>query len=531
MFINYYIKTFYILKQIILYKFNQITNDKYSEFDNKEISNYIYATIFFYIAIFYFMKYHSFSITIQILKHIKDLYKQTDFKEISIIEKTLLLRTNYNLGLFLYIDGCSQEAIKVLLDAKIILSDIKLLSLSKENKRSKYGSIFMEERFNENSSLSQMFFNIKNTSDDEGDYNGKQNKSKKDLKSDRRKLFRQSRDFAYEQEMNNLENKYENFYEKIYNDIELLLAEIESSKNCHKETFNHINKLLFNNNKKRPEYFRLSQGKIHDFKIEKEENNCNYKLLNGCDRRKIMFLLNKINDKYYYGIDSTDRIYQKQEQNISSKKYFNSKEMEKFFLFICSLSEYQLKILNETQPKESRLRNSLPIIFTNEFTNCLTNSQRMNLNLIESMKLSRYLILKNINDDIYPNNLDFLFMKSTIKDIKGKKNNKNLNNKKETIKINKTTHQRNNNKLINVGMTQTQYGGKIFQEKDKVVFNKMLDDITNEKNQEFINIFRESIINVLMNLDNEEKTLFMNSKTLLKDLVKKMKKGMIIHKK
>lgn len=531
-FIKYYIKTFYILKQTVLEKFKKTADDKHSDFDNKEISNYIYSNIFFYIAIFYFMKYHSFSITIQMLKHVIDLYKQNDFNEISLIEKNLLLRTNYNLGLFLYIDGCSQEAIKFLLDSKNILSNIKSSILSKGNKGAKYGSFYMKNKFNKNSYFSKMSCEIKNTSVKIAD-DSDENNNKKKLKSDIRDKFRFSRDFTLGQELDNLEINNDNFSEKIFNEIELLLAEIESSKNGHNETFNHIIKLLINKNnnfKKRISgYFRINSGKNNIYQIEKEENNCNYKLLNDYDKRKIMFLLEKINDKYNHGNNSWNKISPKEEQHIIPNKYQNSKEMEIFFLFICSLSEYQLKILNQTQPKESELRNSLPIIFTNQFTDCLTNTQRMNLNKIETMKLSRYHILKNINDDIYPNNLDFFFMETNLK--KTKKGIKSLINKNEKIKMNKTARQRNNNKLINLGISQTQYSGKIFQEKDKVVFNKMLDDIIDERNEEFINMFRESIIDVLMDLDNDEKNLFMNSKTLLKDLVKKMKKGMIIHKK
>ena len=543
MLIKYYIKTFYVLKQTILNKFKKITDDKSSDFDNKEISNYIYSIIFFYIAIFYFMKYHSFSITIQMLKHVIDLYKETDFNEISIIEKTLLLRTNYNLGLFLYIDGCSQEAIKYLLDSKNILSNIKLsilsyikLSiLSKQKKETKHGSVHKKKNYNKNTFLSRMSAKIKNVSNNNDHNSDEENKSKINLKLDIRDKFRLSRDFTLGQEVYNLETNNDNFGGKIFNEIELLLAEIEFSKNGHSETFNHIIKLLFNKNnnfrKRRLGYFGVNSGTNNDYQKEKDENNCNYKLLNEYDKRKIMFLLEKINDKYIHGNDSLSEITYKEEQNNNPIKYYNSKEMEKFFLFICSLSEYQLKILNQTQPKESELRNSLPIIFTNQFIGCLTHTQRMNLNTIESMRLSRYHILKNINKDIYPDNLDYLFMETNFKNFKTKKGSKSLVNKNEKIKMNKTAHQRNKNKLINVGSSQTQYSGKIFQEKDKVIFNKMLDDIIDERNEEFINMFRESIIDALMDLDNDEKNLFLNSKTLLKDLVKKMKKGMIIHKK
>ena len=59
----------------------------------------------------------------------------------------------------------------------------------------------------------------------------------------------------------------------------------------------------------------------------------------------------------------------------------------------------------------------------------------------------------------------------------------------------------------------------------------MLDAIITDKNVEFIEMFRESIINVLINLNSEEKELLYNSKTFLKDLVKKIEKSMIIKKK
>ena len=94
--------------------------------------------------------------------------------------------------------------------------------------------------------------------------------------------------------------------------------------------------------------------------------------------------------------------------NLSQDKtIITSKEMEKFFIFICGLSIYQLKILNDTQPEPSQRRNDLPIIFSNQFQDCLTNAQRMSLSLLETMSLSRYVILKDTNQDISPENLDY----------------------------------------------------------------------------------------------------------------------------
>jgi hypothetical protein len=47
------------------------------------------------------------------------------------------------------------------------------------------------------------------------------------------------------------------------------------------------------------------------------------------------------------------------------------KEFEKFFIFLNNLSIYQIKILNETQPDNEK-RNDLPIMFTNQFKDCLS---------------------------------------------------------------------------------------------------------------------------------------------------------------
>jgi hypothetical protein len=109
---------------------------------------------------------------------------------------------------------------------------------------------------------------------------------------------------------------------------------------------------------------------------------------------------------------------------IRNQKNRASKEMEKFFIFLCGLSIYQLKILNDTQPPPSRRRNDLPIIFNNQFQDCLTNSQRMALALLETMSLSRYILLKDSNKDISMDNLDYRFMLYKIKD---KQNNDRKN--------------------------------------------------------------------------------------------------------
>jgi hypothetical protein len=82
------------------------------------------------------------------------------------------------------------------------------------------------------------------------------------------------------------------------------------------------------------------------------------------------------------------------------------KEFEKFFIFLNHLSVYQIKILNESQPNNEK-RNQLPLMFSDQFKDCLTRIQRNELDTLQTMTLSRYLILKDPNKWIVPNNLNY----------------------------------------------------------------------------------------------------------------------------
>jgi hypothetical protein len=159
-----------------------------------------------------------------------------------------------------------------------------------------------------------------------------------------------------------------------------------------------------------------------------------YHLTNG-DKSRILRLLEEIEISSLENehlISKNKNLYDEETKTavvlnknlIRNQKNRASKEMEKFFIFLCGLSIYQLKILNDTQPPPSRRRNDLPIIFNNQFQDCLTNSQRMALALLETMSLSRYILLKDSNKDISMDNLDYRFMLYKIKD---KQNNDRKN--------------------------------------------------------------------------------------------------------
>lgn len=85
---------------------------------------------------------------------------------------------------------------------------------------------------------------------------------------------------------------------------------------------------------------------------------------------------------------------------------FEVEEIEKLCLFLSSLSMHQIKLLNDTQPKMSK-RISLPIGFSNQFTDCLSFSQRMSLLNIKILLLSRFVILKDPEKPITLQNLNY----------------------------------------------------------------------------------------------------------------------------
>ena len=183
---------------------------------------------------------------------------------------------------------------------------------------------------------------------------------------------------------------------------------------------------------------------------DKSKNkNINSRILELTDlhRRKICFILEKIEEKIEM-IQSGNRYSQKtfeiikdepsNESNSSRDNYithdgyrnrynntfYKEKKLiqaaQNFFLFICSLSYYQLKILNEYQPEQSQKRDELPILFPSQFKDCLTFKQRLALNNLDSMRLSRCMILINSKKEISVNNLNYSFITTRKKSKKQK---------------------------------------------------------------------------------------------------------------
>jgi hypothetical protein len=615
-YIKYYLKTIYIVSDTVINRFGGVNNVQGMDSDIKHIGRYFYRNCIFDAAIFFFMKYQPLIISNFILQHILELYQDKSFTELLDVEQVLLLKVNYNLGLFLYADGNNIDAISYLNQAKERLSDIKFLPLTKEKKEKPYNIIqsgfsneqipilskltYNNKRFgsflnNEEikrssknlflSKINNNNINTINSNNNTKDLNDNSflnfNKNnilrtsgssfmdlsiKKYSSSNKNKVLltldsetkdtlpRKSSGVLFGNQIMTLQQQCENVEEKIYNEIELILGEIEITQKNYKEALIHLKKLLpptnnqnnlnSNNiyqNRNRNKFIE-EQNQSYQNRKESDTNYCNYKLLTDSDKRRIMALLSKIDHAY----DNNESNYEENELSnkftnyyylyknnniIERKKYINSKEMEKFFIFICSLSVYQLKILNESQPSPSDKRNDLPIIFNNQFKDCLTNAQRMSLTLLESMSLTRYIILKDTNQDICPENLDFRFMKYRIKDTDIDYDNENNKIYKKKSKNRRNTETNNTQDISNANYYKINNttSSKIktkndFEEDD---FENILNIIKNEENKDFIEEYKNSILQVLLDLDKEEQKIFLNSKNMLKKLIKKLKNGMI----
>ena len=522
-FIVQYLKIVHILSVTVVKYINPVKIDEI----NTQLKNerrYFYSNCLFDCSIYLFNRFQPFNISISILNHTLDLYNNQNVNYVlNENESTLLLKINYNLGLFCYVDGLNMEAVNNFNQAKDRVNDIKNFPISKTRKSriSLDEKDLMMNKLRNNNSTSNLILDFNDIvapqpNQSRNKYNRNTIKSTTHVLNGRESIEHQNNLFLKvsndnaENQMNKKNVRdYSTIYLGAYNilrfknpleielvrdkilvEIKLYLAEIELKNKNYRESLYHLNCILNLQKKENMgEYVlyskdntRLIKSKtnsskniidtadnktrektryMNDLKKNKSENNnslflitrdkstnntlkdnassnnlnnvnsshqvMKYNLTNG-DKSRIMRLLeeieiacwekdaNKLKNKNQYA-EVTKYPYDRSKNYlIRNQKIITSKEMEKFFIFICSLSIYQLKILNDTQPPPSQRRNDLPIIFNNQFQDCLTNAQRMNLTLLETMSLSRYILLKDTNKDISLENLDIRFMLYRIKD-------------------------------------------------------------------------------------------------------------------
>ena len=603
---NYYLKmyidTILVIRETIINRFTSSNNDIENDF--KLMGRFFYYNCIYSISIYFFCRYQPLNIIISLFQFIFEQYHGKNISYLINSEQILLLKMNYNLGLFYYVNGNNIESIVNLNQAKERLKEITALPYStlKDNlnpvsKAPLSTSKISNDDSNNRTSISS--FNIDESVDR---YVVGPRLKKRSISS------RVSRDmmvtekhfeptkrvcsnifFGKEKFIFKGQEKFINdcLSQKIEIEIELLLAEIELDQKNFKQSFMHVNKILdivrqppkkieksiemkkmynldlsnslLNSNfySKLEEYNKGSYSSnniTNSFNIPKIQLN---QTISESDKRHISYILEEIELEYKkrseysnsnidlnnilypdYKSSKTDRYkYDKRlNENIEREnKIFL--ETEKFFIFICGLSLYQLKILNEFQPEPSKKRDDLPILFPSQFKDCLTFSQRLALNNLDTMSLSRYIILKDSNKDICPENLDYVFLtrkiKSTHKDKNLDFNDKNNNEYYEFIKRysksgSEDSSESNYNKTERKNIKLNLFDKERFQkfvEEDKI-FNQKITEITKKDNKKFLEMNRNKILKILHGLKPYEKQLLMKSSKYLNEFLKKIEKKM-----
>ena len=191
---------------------------------------------------------------------------------------------------------------------------------------------------------------------------------------------------------------------------EILLAEIELDRKKYRAAYTHVNHALAIIT-----IFKKIQNNYYISKYKKEQRLIKefLSIIDNSDIKNYSEISEKDEEQFEeeeeeeIEIRKEDMEYQK-EQELNEKIKVNKKilkEVEKFFIFFSKLSAYQIKVLNDTQPN-NEIRNYLPILFQNQFKDCLTVKQKMVLDNLHVMSLSRYMLLKDPNKLILPSNLN-----------------------------------------------------------------------------------------------------------------------------
>ena len=255
------------------------------------------------------------------------------------------------------------------------------------------------------------------------------------LSSNNKEIIKYQSGFGFKKQLSNLNNSFnrksvlqltqiENhnkinvpkiFQMPILLKSELLIAEIEIDKKHYRTAYTFTNHALAI-----IAIFRKVQNNVLLNKYNKEQkfikeflniiNNTSIKSDSEIDEDKDSEIDEENQDKNDNNFDwdkSKDKEFMKdieyKERDNLTKKML--KELEKFFVFFMTLSVYQIKVLNETQPKVE-IRNYLPILFQNQFKDSLSLRQNIALENLDVMSLSRYIILKDPNKLILPDNLN-----------------------------------------------------------------------------------------------------------------------------
>ena len=263
---NFYIILYYKIIHVI-----SITVKIYIPGNSDEINNqlenkrrYLYSSCLFDSSIYLFNRFQPLSVCINILQHILDLYGNKLTFVPNEIESILLLKVNYNLGIFYYIDGYNTESITNLNKARERLLEIKYfpttpLKKYKSNEKSISSSStnISSNLYNFNENLSKNNYKRHSVNQYPNFINGKNNDNQqsliakikeKNLKTQKEYELKTNLKIRQYKQLSSIHlgDKFllEQVKAKILIEIELLLSEIELNSKNYREALNHINLIL-----------------------------------------------------------------------------------------------------------------------------------------------------------------------------------------------------------------------------------------------------------------------------------------------
>ena len=295
-----------------------------------------------------------------------------------------------------------------------------------------------------------------------------------------------------------------NFQNFDISDLKTCFNEIYNSSVTFNEDIEDINNVYENNLRN---FIQSEKKNLFEFGKKKKKDkfpsfslNLNYiynTLDNSYNDFQILSLSKKIKKENNF----------KEEVNFFSPKktknveIIDSNEMNKFFIFICQLNNYQIHILNKTQPKISNNKfiNSLPIYFSNQFLDILSFEQRLLLYEIKSLTLLRYIILNQPEKEINVNNLNFTLIK--LKERTLVSNNSSLESSIDYSNV------KNNNKEFKKFFKKILYYDEQFAKENYKEFNKIYNNLNKKDIKEIIenpSIIYDVIKNHIKNLKKKE---------------------------
>ena len=273
----------------------------------------------------------------------------------------------------------------------------------------------------------------------------------------------------------NIQNAYEHFKNSVLilfiskeNDSENDIKSIRDFRKKLSTIFvylNEINKYIDEKNKKNT--FQILKNPIKSTKTHLSLSKKNTFKEKKSDIKKSSLCLEK--NRYLESIEFKMNKKDDSDNGNKGEEYYNklvnkkmAKEIEKLFLFLNTLSIYQIKLLNDTQPKRE-IRNDLPILFNAQFKDSLTKGQRTSLNNLLTMSITRNMILQNPDKLILPTNLKFSILNYKTKELRRENNDIN-----KLIKTNKNENHKVYDKVISFANTIEYTYFK------KIIFNKKI---------------------------------------------------------